>query len=256
MKSGPIVMLAGPGSETSILFNALNRDFELARVVLERPTGKLELLSRRARSLGLVRVAGQALFQAGIAPWLKAAARERRREILRENGLDDSAIPEARVVRVDSVNSARTVALLRDSGCSTIVVQGTRLIAGDVLAGVPARFINMHMGITPLYRGVHGGYWALAEGRPQACGVTVHLIDRGIDTGAILGQARIAPGPSDNYATYPFLQLAAGLPLLREAVAASLNGHLETKAAPQGMSRLFSHPTIWEYARNRWRGVR
>ena len=66
--------------------------------------------------------------------------------------------------------------------------------------------VNVHAGITPRYRGVHGGYWALAERHPEWVGTTVHLVDPGIDTGAILAQAtfdvsrrghdRHLPGPA------------------------------------------------------------
>ena len=65
-------------------------------------------------------------------------------------------------------------------------------------------------GITPLYRGVHGAYWALAEGRRDLCGVTVHRVDAGIDTGEVLAQVLIDPTPQDNFVTYPWLQVAEG----------------------------------------------
>ena len=41
----------------------------------------------------------------------------------------------------------------------------------------------MHAGITPQYRGVHGGYWAVVNNDPEHCGVTIHFVDKGIDTG-------------------------------------------------------------------------
>ena len=110
------------------------------------------------------------------------------------------------------------------AGAAVVVVNGTRIIARRVLEASDAVFINTHCGITPEYRGVHGGYWALYRSDPENCGVTVHLVDPGIDTGGILAQQRIEPGPHDNFVTYPYLQLAAGLPLLVEAVGSALEG--------------------------------
>ena len=72
--------------------------------------------------------------------------------------------------------------------------------------------INIHAGVTPRYRGVHGGYWALREGRPGLAGSTVHLVDPGIDTGGILAQATFTAGDADSIATYPLLHLACGSP--------------------------------------------
>jgi methionyl-tRNA formyltransferase len=121
---------------------------------------------------------------------------------------------------------------------------------------VGAPFINLHAGITPLYRGVHGGYWALAEGRPELAGTTVHLVDDGIDTGAVLAQACFRAGPADSFATYPYLHLAAGLPHLLDAVAAALRGALRPQPHPALPSRLRTHPTFWQYARMRLRNVK
>ena len=101
--------------------------------------------------------------------------------------------------------------------------------------------INTHAGLTPRHRGVHGGYWALAEGHPELVGTTVHLIDEGIDTGAVLGRAHFSPTRRDSVATYPYLHLAAGLPLLAEQVQLTLRGGMPVQVddgAPQGGSRL------------------
>jgi methionyl-tRNA formyltransferase len=109
-------------------------------------------------------------------------------------------------------------------------------------------FINMHAGVTPAYRGVHGGYWALAEGRPDLAGTTIHLVDEGIDTGDVIRQVTFAPSDADNFATYPYLHTAAGLPALLDAVDSILCGDGPARCAPKSQhSRLRYHPTLWSY---------
>ena len=52
------------------------------------------------------------------------------------------------------------------------------------------------------------------------------------------------------------LQLAAGLPLLEQVLRARLNGSGGPVPAPvvaEGVSRLWTHPTLTQYLRNRWR---
>ena len=122
--------------------------------------------------------------------------------------------------------------------------------AEGTLRCIPAIFINMHAGITPLYRGVHGGYWALAREDPCNCGVSVHLVDEGIDTGSVLGQSLIEPTDADNFVTYGFLQLGAGIPLLMNAVRQALNGQVTTIKSPEGPSRFWSHPTLCSYIKD------
>jgi len=135
------------------------------------------------------------------------------------------------------------------------VVNGTRIISKKVLSSVACPFLNTHAGITPLYRGVHGGFWALANNDAAHCGASVHVVDAGIDTGGIVAQAMIYPTTADNFATYPLLQLAAGLPLLAQAVDDVLAGRLQIRPAPAGPSRLWSHPTLSQYLRACLRGV-
>jgi methionyl-tRNA formyltransferase len=117
----------------------------------------------------------------------------------------------------------------------------------------------MHAGITPRYRGVHGGYWALVEQHPEWVGTTVHLVDPGIDTGRILAQATFEVTGADSFATYPDLHLVHGLPLL----GAQIDGLLAGDELDEGLtsiapgSGLYYHPTCWGYLWRRWRhGVR
>ena len=168
-----------------------------------------------------------------------------------------TAIPEGLVARVDSANSPETIALLKEMAPAVVIVNGTRMLSPEVLDAVHSRFINLHAGITPRYRGVHGAYWALAEGRSDLCGVTVHEIDAGIDTGPALAQAAIHPRTSDNFATYQMLQLAASLPLLDSVLPSLMENAEITPLTSNEPSNLWSHPTAGQYVRNRMlRGVK
>ncbi|NVO32114.1 formyl transferase [Hymenobacter lapidiphilus] len=248
-----VIILAGPGESTNILFHALDAEFGIAHIIVETPVSQQMLLKRRSKKLGYGTVAGQILFKLLIAGPLSRRSRQRLLQIRREANLDNQPLPEERVIRVESVNSAACIAQLQELNPAVIVVNGTRIISQQVLTSVGAKFINTHAGITPLYRGVHGGYWALANSDPSHCGVSVHLVDPGIDTGAIIAQALIQPTANDNFVTYPLLQLVAGLPLLKQAVRDALQGILQLKPAPEGKSRLWSHPTLAEYIRIRRR---
>jgi folate-dependent phosphoribosylglycinamide formyltransferase PurN len=252
-----VVMLAGPGESTRIVFHALDRAIGVAKVVLEQRVSSRQLLRRRIDRLGLSTVVGQVGFKLAIEPYLRRGSRGRIDAIKRQFDLDDSPIPEQKLVHVPSVNTEESIQALRDLRPDVVVVNGTRIISQRVLDSIEAPFLNTHAGITPLYRGVHGAYWALANRDRSHCGVTVHMVDRGIDTGSIVDQALIVPTDEDNFVTYPLLQTAAGLPLLAEAVERACAGRLEPRPAPEGRSRLWSHPTLSQYLRARiFEGVR
>jgi folate-dependent phosphoribosylglycinamide formyltransferase PurN len=245
---GQVVLLAGRDVSTRMVCHALRRRFGKVPAILEECIPSLELVRRRVKRLGLVTVAGQIGFRAVIVPVLRARGARRLRNIVVEHGLDASPITED-VFEVPSANAPETHALLRDVAPGVVVVNGTRILTRETLGCVRAPFLNTHAGITPSFRGTHGGYWALAAGRPDLVGTTVHLVDAGIDTGEVVAQATFHPGPDDSFATYPYLHTAAGLSLLVEAVGAALEGRLTTRRsiADGAPSVLHTHPTAWGY---------
>jgi len=254
--SAGIVLLAGEFPSTAILYNYLKPRFPLRAVVIESRPPRLALVRNRLRKLGLAKVFGQLCFRSLAVPILTLSSRSRLRQIEKEFALDRTPIPAGEITRVDSVNSSASIAALQEIAPQVVLVNGTRIISSQVLRTVAARFINLHGGITPLYRGVHGAYWALVQRQPQHCGVTIHRVDEGIDTGAVLAQASIFPTARDNFITYQLLQVAAGLPLLDRVLSEMLQGREPSSPPLSGESRLWTHPTLFEYLRYRRWGVK
>ena len=248
-----IVVLATDCESTRIVANALQRAFGCVTLVLEQPVSRALLLRRRMQRLGVVSALGQAMFVATVPPVLRRRSRARIEQICRSAQLDAAPF-DGRTHRIASVNSDEARALHRELDPAVVVVNGTRIISRATLECITAPFINTHYGITPRYRGVHGGYWALAEGQTGLVGSTVHLVDAGIDSGPVLAQALFLPTSEDNFATYPYLHLAAALPALRDAVRGALSGALQpaVDVVASGASQLWHHPTLWNYA---WKRV-
>jgi methionyl-tRNA formyltransferase len=131
------------------------------------------------------------------------------------------------------------------------VVAGTSILQPRLLAAAPV-FLNIHAGLTPRYRGAHGAFWAVMEGRPDLAGVTVHVVDQGIDTGGIVEQAAIRIEPDDTPRTLVAKQYLAAWPLLAGAVRAALDGRLAARRRDDLESRLWYSPTpgsYWQYRR-------
>jgi methionyl-tRNA formyltransferase len=245
-----VLLLAQDSTSTKIVYNTLKDECDVCAVILEEGVSRGEFIRRRVKKLGPRTVAGQLAFRALVVPALSMRAKRRVAQIKQEYALDTTPIDAHKCLRVASVNSAECERALARFAPDLIVVNGTRIISPAILSCVPARFVNIHAGITPLYRGVHGGYWALVEGKPGDFGVTIHLVDKGIDTGTILRQGLISPTTRDTFVTYPFLQYAAAMPLLKQVVSELLEDKLTTQAPPAGSSRLWSHPTLGQYVSN------
>lgn len=51
------------------------------------------------------------------------------------------------------------------------------------------RAINIHMGVSPYYRGSSCNFWAAYDGRFELVGATIHLLAKGLDSGDMLYHA-------------------------------------------------------------------
>lgn len=253
--TSPILLLGGPGLSTSIVYNHLASQFGKFPAIIEEPVSKLALVRNRIRRVGLRSTLSQLVFLTAIQPLLARVAKKRLRSIFAEYRLDDAAIPEAYLQKVSSINDGETIAAIRALSPKVIVVNGTRIIGRKVLESVPATFLNTHAGITPKYRGAHGAYWALLNDDAEHCGVTIHVVDAGIDTGPVVAQAIIAPTAQDSFVTYPYLQLAAALPLLVDSIGKTLEGKLTTQPA-EGETAVWYHPGALQYLIGRSRGTK
>jgi hypothetical protein len=70
------------------------------------------------------------------------------------------------------------------------VVFGASFIKGWLIDFLVSRkAINIHMGVSPYYRGSSCNFWAVFDGRPQFVGSTIHLLTKGLDSGPILYHA-------------------------------------------------------------------
>ncbi len=247
MDNRPILILAAAHDTSNIVYNAISKNFPVEKIIMEGRESKKKFIKRRIRRLGLLTVAGQVLFQFTIGKILPRLSQKRILQIIRENDLDLSPIPEEKILQVGSVNDERVLSVIKDIDPALIIVNGTRIISKKILESIPCKIINTHAGITPKYRGVHGGYWALVNGDHEHNGVTVHYVNAGIDTGDIIYQSLIKPAANDNFSTYPYLQIAAGVKILHRAVEDILNGRDKVLPNPTTETNLFYHPSIWQY---------
>jgi len=233
------------------MYNGLKKTFEIEKVIVEESVSRKVFLKRRAKKLGYWPVFGQILFQLLCVPTLRFFSKKRIENIKNSYNLDETVIETGKIIQVSSVNSNKCLSTLKKIKPDVIIVNGTRIISKRILRNVKAKFINTHAGITPKYRGVHGGYWAMASEDAENCGVTVHLVDAGIDTGDILYQNNIEPTEKDNFITYTYLQIGEGIQLMKKALADVEADCLEPKKSKTKESKLWYHPTIWFYLANR-----
>lgn len=86
---------------------------------------------------------------------------------------------------------AAYVEALRAAGAEWIVLAGfMRILKGGFLRAFPLRVVNIHPSLLPSFPGLRAWQQALDYGVKHT-GVTVHLVDQGVDTGPIVSQATV-----------------------------------------------------------------
>jgi methionyl-tRNA formyltransferase len=104
-----------------------------------------------------------------------------------------------------------TPSIIDEHGIDFVISYGYRVILRkDFLDKLPGRIINLHISYLPYNRGADPNFWSYVEGTPA--GVSCHLVDEGIDTGAILWRKEMVRDESstltDTYAALHELMFA------------------------------------------------
>ena len=77
-----------------------------------------------------------------------------------------------------------------DSQPDLLVAYGCSLIRDPLLSSFRGRFLNVHLGLSPYYRGVGTNFWPLVNREPEFVGATFMHLDAGVDTGEVIHQMR------------------------------------------------------------------
>jgi phosphoribosylglycinamide formyltransferase-1 len=120
----------------------------------------------------------------------------------RERGIPAAYIPPGRFrTKLDEVSAPAYLAALQEASVDLIALAGfMRILKGDFLRAFPQRVVNIHPSLLPAFPGLEAWKQALDYG-VRVTGVTVHLVDQGIDTGPILAQAAVPVSDTDTPAT-------------------------------------------------------
>lgn len=80
-----------------------------------------------------------------------------------------------------------------------IIVYGSSLIKGDILKRFNNKILNVHLGLSPYYRGSGTNYFPFVLNEPEYAGATFMFLDEGVDTGKIIHQIRPRIFPKDTF---------------------------------------------------------
>ncbi len=116
-----------------------------------------------------------------------------------------------------------------------------------VIDAVPRGIINVHPGALPGYRGLFAPFWQVLHGEREL-GCTVHMVDKGIDTGAILGMARVPFDPSRSLMWHTAGLYRGGVAIAAEAASILARGGQSVGVPQPSGGAYFRFPAAADFA--------
>lgn len=148
-----------------------------------------------------------------------------------------------------TLDGASSLAIVRRLAPDIVILGGAPLLRGEILAIPRLGTLNAHPGLLPRYRGIDVVAWAILNGDPV--GVSVHLVDAGIDTGAICRTRHLALRAGETLEEIQSRAEQEGAQLMAEVVADAITwGRIEASAPSE------RHPLRRRMDEGRMRQVR
>ena len=146
----------------------------------------------------------------------------------------------------ENVNSPDFLEYCRKLNVDLIASVSPSQIFKEDLINLPKHgCINIHTAKLPKYRGLYPTYWAMVHGE-KTLGVSIHYIEKGIDTGKIILRGEIDIPSATTMDKMLTTSKLKGAEMLLEAVNQIANGSVNAEYA-QGEGSYFSFPTAQSY---------
>lgn len=148
-------------------------------------------------------------------------------ERARERQLPAKYLPPGKFrTKLDESAERAYIEALRDAQVDLLVLAGfMRVLKGDFLRAFEGRIVNIHPSLLPSFPGLEAWKQALDHG-VKVTGCTVHFVDAGVDSGAIIGQQAVPVLEGDTPETLHQRIHAAEHELYPRCVAAIARGRV------------------------------
>lgn len=233
-----LVILTGEGLEHRYVVSVLAKRFPdaLKAVVVARPQqSMLAEIGTHLKRYTPAQFSSRVVARCYLAMTRKAARRKDAFARLFFSGNPSVAMPRPELLSiVPSHNGEECEALLKEIRPDVIAVYGTAIIKPHIFELAGVRALNLHTGISPRYRGADTVFWPLYNGEPEWIGVTVHVLDEGIDSGPIISTGRPEIDAGDDEDRLFAKCTRVGADLYAEAIRRVMAG--EARWTPQDLA--------------------
>ena len=224
-----IFLITAEGYECRYVANKLSEIFDLGLIIVDR--GKDRSMYSRMHQL-LKRYSVPQFCSKLIEKVMHIILRDTHKKqraminILGEDMCLNFKDPE-KIVYVKGINMPSSIEIVKNYSPDLILIYGTGIIGRRIMEIPTKGILNMHTGMSPIYRGTGGVFWPIYDGKPEYIGATVHECTPIVDGGRIYGTIKANLEADDNiYSLFPRVVLV-GTELYIDIVKKIIDGKLE-----------------------------
>jgi folate-dependent phosphoribosylglycinamide formyltransferase PurN len=188
-----VVILTTKLPEDIWLINRLAHVCQIEGIVFPSGTryreyGLAYIFKKRIRRLGLLKLADQVLLLMYRLVFESRRDKQTAKKLFSSEPSDYIEKKDIQILEIEDINSDEVRDFIILKAPQLVVVSGAPILKDKILEVTEGRIINLHPGFAPQYRGRYGCFWPIFNKEPELVGTTVHFVDKGVDTGAILIQ--------------------------------------------------------------------
>lgn len=113
----------------------------------------------------------------------------------------DPSYPDTEHLESNDINDAATLDWATHKNVNAVFLFGTRILSQQWLDAFPGKIFNLHLGLSPFFRGSATLFWPFYEKKLECVGVTLHLAVKEVDAGSIISRFKPEIKQGDNYYT-------------------------------------------------------
>ena len=138
-----------------------------------------------------------------------------------------------------SINNPKIIRWAKEKRADCIFLFGTSILNETWLSSFPQKIINLHLGLSPYYRGSATLFWPIANQRLECVGTTIHLAEKYVDSGRILGQIKPKFEVGDNYYDINLKAIKYSIDAIPKYATKYFNGQLKIHSQDLSVGRVY-----------------
>ena len=139
----------------------------------------------------------------------------------------------------DEINSEVALSFAKDRNPDIIFLFGTCILKDIWLDTFPNKIINLHLGLSPFYRGSATLFWPIYNNCISCVGVTIHITSKKVDAGEIIARIKPYLEKGDNYYDINLKAIKAGIDSIVSVSTDYVNGNRSSLKQDLSKSKLY-----------------